>query len=65
MAKRFVYTLESRAVPARYDTGVTADVDARLAAHNLAAPHQFPAKSAIRLIVIKEDRNHRRVKVTL
>jgi predicted GIY-YIG superfamily endonuclease len=39
-AKRFVYILESRAVPARYYTGVTTDVDARLAAHNAGrCPH--------------------------
>lgn len=39
-AKRFVYILESRAVTARYYTGVTADVDARLAAHNAGrCPH--------------------------
>ena len=39
-AKRFVYIIESRAVPTRYYTGVTADVDARLAAHNAGhCPH--------------------------
>ena len=39
-AKRVVYILESRAVPARYYTGVTADIDARLAAHNAGrCPH--------------------------
>jgi putative endonuclease len=39
-AKRFVYILKSHGVPARYYTGVTADVDARLAAHNAGrCPH--------------------------
>jgi putative endonuclease len=39
-AKRFVSILESRAVPARYYTGMTADVDSRLAAHNAGrCPH--------------------------
>jgi len=38
--KRFVYILKSHGVPARYYTGVTADVDARLAAHNAGrCPH--------------------------
>jgi putative endonuclease len=39
-AKRFVYILESRSAPTRYYTGVIADVDARLAAHNAGrCPH--------------------------
>jgi hypothetical protein len=39
-AKRFVYILESGAVPAGNYTGVTADLDARLAAHHAGrCPH--------------------------
>jgi predicted GIY-YIG superfamily endonuclease len=34
LAKRFVYVLKSEAQPARYYTGVTSNVAARLAAHN-------------------------------
>jgi predicted GIY-YIG superfamily endonuclease len=33
-ARRFVYILKSQNAPTRYDTGVTADVLTRLAAHN-------------------------------
>ena len=33
-AKRFVYILKNASAPARYYTGVTSDVEARLTAHN-------------------------------
>ena len=40
VAKRFVYVLRSQGTPGRYYTGVTADVDARLADHNSGrSPH--------------------------
>ena len=34
LARRFVYVLRSQSAPNRYYTGVTSDVDARLADHN-------------------------------
>ena len=34
LGKRFVYVLRSQTEPARYSTGLTSDVSARLAAHN-------------------------------
>ena len=34
LARRFVYVLRSQSNPARYYTGLTSDVSARLAAHN-------------------------------
>ena len=34
LAKRFVYVLRGQSAPHRYYTGVTSDVDARLADHN-------------------------------
>ncbi len=38
--KRFVYVLKSQSEPARYYTGLTSDVLARLAAHNAGrCPH--------------------------
>jgi len=41
--KRTVYVLRSVCEPSRYYTGVTSDVNARLAAHN-ACPHTSDGK---------------------
>ena len=43
--KRFVYVLRSEADPARYYTGLTSDVPARLAAHNAGlCAHTAPGR---------------------
>jgi putative endonuclease len=45
LAKRFVYILRNEDRPPRYYTGVTADVPARLAAHNDGrSPHTAPLR---------------------
>ena len=50
-SKRFVYILTSESQPARYYTGLTSDVAARLAAHNAGLSKHTASGRPWRLVV--------------
>jgi predicted GIY-YIG superfamily endonuclease len=55
-AKRFVHIIKSINRPATYYVGLTADVNARLAAHNAGlSPHTAANRPWKRLVVVEFD----------